>query len=103
MEKASNVVVVQGNFERIDVGSLGSLDQVWPHDPKGNAAIGEIVSKDSQGNIIYTDQGLIGLIGVQNMVVIRAGEVLLVCPRERAGEVKALIQELSRQGWERYL
>jgi mannose-1-phosphate guanylyltransferase len=103
IEKASNVVATRGDFERIDLGSLAFLNQVWPDDPQGNATIGEIVSKDSQANIIYTDQGLVGLIGVQNMVVIRAGEVLLVCPRERVGEVKSLIQELSRQGRERYL
>jgi mannose-1-phosphate guanylyltransferase len=102
MEKSSNVAAVRGAFQRIDVGSLGNLSELWPEDAQGNAALGEVLLRDSQDNVIYTDKGLVSLLGVQGLVVVRAGEVVLVCPRERAGEVRELVALLQRSNLERY-
>jgi mannose-1-phosphate guanylyltransferase len=103
MEKSANVAAVRGAFQRIDVGSLGNLSELWPGDSQGNAVLGEALASDSQDNIIYTDEGLVGLLGVQGLVVVRAGDVVLVCPRERAGEIRGLVEQLQRSGKERYL
>ncbi len=103
MEKSDNVAAVRGAFQRIDVGSLGNLSELWPGDAQSNAVLGEVLADDSRENIIYTDEGLVGLLGVQGLVVVRAGDVVLVCPRERAGEVRGLLEQLRRSGKERYL
>ncbi len=103
MEKSPDVAAVRGAFQRIDVGSLGNLSELWPGDAQGNAVLGEALASDSQENIIYTDEGLVGLLGVQGLVVVRAGDVVLVCPRERAGEIRGLVEQLRRSGQERYL
>jgi len=103
MEKSANVAAVRGAFQRIDVGSLGNLSELWPGDAQGNAALGEVMVGDSQENIVYTDEGLVGLLGVQGLVVVRAGDVVLVCSRERVGEVRGLVEQLRRSGKERYL
>ncbi|HZD56305.1 MAG TPA: sugar phosphate nucleotidyltransferase [Anaerolineales bacterium] len=102
MEKSSHVAAVQGSFKRLDLGSLPMLSEVWGGDSHGNAVVGTLVDMDSQNNIIYSDEGLVGLIGIEDMVVIRQGEVLLVCPKERAHEVKELVAVLGKQGLERY-
>jgi mannose-1-phosphate guanylyltransferase len=102
MEKSSHLAAVQGSFHRIDVGSLPTLSKIWPRDSRGNALVGTLADVDSQNNIIYSDAGLVGLIGVQDMVVIRQGEVILVCPKERADEVKELVALLEKQGLDRY-
>jgi len=95
MEKSSNLMVVQGDFQRIDVGSLTSLAQVWQKDENENAVMGLSLAKSSQKNIIYSDDGLVGLIGVEDMIVIRHKDVVLVCPKERAGDVKDLLALLN--------
>ena len=102
MEKSSHVAAVRGSFQRIDVGSLPTLSKIWRRDSHGNAILGTLADVDSQNNIIYSDAGLVGLIGVQDMVVIRQGEVILVCPKERAQEVKELVAALGEQGLDRY-
>jgi mannose-1-phosphate guanylyltransferase len=102
MEKSSHVAAVQGTFKRIDVGSLAMLSKIWRRDLHGNAVVGTVVDLDSQNNIIYSDAGLVGLIGVEDMVVVRQGEVILVCPRERANEVKELVDMLGKQGLDQY-
>jgi mannose-1-phosphate guanylyltransferase len=102
MEKAKNVAVVQGSFERIDVGALSSLAQLLPKDEKGNARQGLLIEKHSRRNIVYTDEGLVGLVGVEDLVVIRRGDVVLVCPVDRAAEVKDLVSALEAGGLERF-
>ena len=102
MEKATGVVVVRGDFERMDVGSLSTLSSLLESDPQGNAVEGLLVAKDSRDNIIYSDEGLVGLIGVEDMIVVRRGDVVLVCPKERAREVKDLVAALADKGLDRF-
>jgi hypothetical protein len=45
---------------------------------------------------------LVGLIGVENMIVIRKGDVVLVCPKERAREVKDLVAALNERDLTRF-
>jgi mannose-1-phosphate guanylyltransferase len=103
LEKESRVAVVRGSFRRIDVGTLASLDELLPVDEYGNASRGEVLLRNSQGNIIYSDEGLVGLIGMQDTIVIRKGEILLVCPKDRAAEVKELVKRLDEEGLRQYL
>jgi mannose-1-phosphate guanylyltransferase len=102
MEKAAGVAVVRGDFTRLDVGNLSTLVSLLESDPQGNAIQGLLVEKDSRDNIIYTDDGLVGLIGVENMIVIRKGDVVLVCPKERAREVKDLVAALNERDLTRF-
>jgi mannose-1-phosphate guanylyltransferase len=102
LEKSHDVAVVRGNFKRIDLGALTSLAEIWLDDEQGNANHGLVLARDSRGNIISADQGLVGLVGVENMIVIRQADVLFICPKDRAGEVKELVAALARNGLEVY-
>jgi len=103
MEKVTNALTVRANFERIDVGALNSLSEIWKPDIDGNATLGQVLIRDSQENIVYSDQGLVVLLGVKDMIIVRAGEIVLVCPKDKAQEVKNLVTELSKQNLEKYL
>ncbi|MFH2039750.1 MAG: sugar phosphate nucleotidyltransferase [Chloroflexota bacterium] len=103
MEKAKNVLTVQANFERIDVGSLGSLSEIRQPDAQGNVSIGQVLIQDSQDNIVFSDHGLVTLLGVKDLIVIRAGEIVLVCPKDKTQEIKNVVAELTRRGQEAYL
>jgi mannose-1-phosphate guanylyltransferase len=102
MEKAAGVTVVRGDFERIDVGNLSTLASLLERDAQGNAVEGLLLEKDSQDNVIYADEGLVGLIGVQDMIVVRKGDVVLVCPKERAREVKDLVAALAEKDLDKF-
>lgn len=99
MEKAAGVAVVRGDFERIDVGNLSTLGDLLEGNPQGNAVAGLLVEKDSRDNVIYSDEGLVGLIGVQDMIVVRKGDVVLVCPKERARRLKTWWRCWQRRTW----
>jgi mannose-1-phosphate guanylyltransferase len=102
MENAAGVAVVRGDFERIDVGNLSTLASLLERDAQGNAIEGLLVEKDSHTNMIYSDEGLVGLIGVQDMIVVRKGDVVLVCPKERAWEVKNLVAALAEKNLDKF-
>jgi mannose-1-phosphate guanylyltransferase len=97
------VVAVRGAFERIDVGALDALDQVWSLDEAQNATDSLLAEIDSRQNIVFSDEGLVGLIGVEDLIVIRKDDILLVCQRQRAAEVPDLLRQLRQRSLERYL
>ncbi len=101
LEKAKNVRVVPIGFTWSDVGSWAALSDVHPLDARGNCAVGgaRVVALDAQNCIVYGGKGeLVALIGVRDLVVVRAGKAVLVCPRERAQEVKEIVARLAEEG-----
>lgn len=103
LEKARRVAAVAGKFERIDVGNLASLSEIFRHDENGNAVHGDLVGEDAYSNVVYTDAGLVGLIGVEDMVIVRQGDIVLVAPKNRAGDIKTLVEKIRREQKDDYL
>ncbi|HET9252238.1 MAG TPA: mannose-1-phosphate guanylyltransferase [Candidatus Eisenbacteria bacterium] len=96
MEKTSRAVVIPSSFAWDDLGSWAALADSRDADASGNVARGETLLEDSSGVIAFSDGGLIATLGVKDLVIVRAGDVTLVCPRERAQEVRTLVQRLKQ-------
>ncbi|TKJ32196.1 mannose-1-phosphate guanylyltransferase [bacterium (candidate division B38) B3_B38] len=98
MEKAPQVLCVKGSFGWDDLGSWSSLGELLPGDEAGNRSQGEFVQRDCRDNIIYSPHKPVAAIGVDNLVVVETDDVLLICHKERAQEVRELIQKLKEEG-----
>ena len=62
------------------------------------------VTTDAKGNLLLsTNNKLIAAVGVRNLAVIDTDDVILVCPLNRAQDVKRIIEELKKQGLTKYL
>ncbi|HEU5310899.1 MAG TPA: sugar phosphate nucleotidyltransferase, partial [Candidatus Eisenbacteria bacterium] len=96
MEKTSRAAVLPASFAWDDLGSWAALADTGDADPSGNIARGETLLEDSSGVIAFSDQGLIATLGVKDLVIVRTGDVTLVCPRDRAQEVRTLVQRLKQ-------
>jgi len=97
MEKARNVIVAHGLFSWDDVGSWAAVADHWPHDPAGNATRGDVVIVDSSGCVVQNDgAGITALLGVNDLVVVRTADAVLVCPKSRAQDVKQIVQRLQQ-------
>lgn len=93
MERADNVVVIAVDAGWSDVGSWSALYDLWPHDAARNASDGAIRTIDSSGNLIRAGEGKrISLLGVENLIVVADGDDILIIPRDRAQDVKRLIE-----------
>ena len=103
MENAENTYVVPGDFGWNDVGSWAALADVGEADQDGNSCRGQVVTLDSYGNIVYDSDGLTALIGVKDLIVVRVRDAVLVCPKDRAQQVRELVDKLETQGMTAYL
>ena len=99
----ARIAVVRGAFDWVDAGNWDAMGDLWPRDAAGNAAHGRVLAIDSQDSIVYSPKNLVALLGVKNLVVVDAGDVILVCSRERAQEVRKLSEALRKRNWNRYL
>jgi mannose-1-phosphate guanylyltransferase len=98
MEKASNVVVMRANFEWSDVGSWEFVRGTRTADPQGNVLVGDHVVVDGSNNTIVASGRVVGLVGVDDVVVVDGGDALLVCRRDRVQDVRRVVAELKRRG-----
>jgi mannose-1-phosphate guanylyltransferase len=96
MERAERVAVVPADFGWSDVGTWDALYAVMPGDADANVISGDHLVLDTCGSLIYGDGRLIAAVGVKDLIVVDTGDVVLVCPRDRAQEVKAIVDQLKR-------
>jgi len=95
MEKADKRVVAEVAFEWDDIGSWSALERFIPADDKGNHAKGDLVALDSGNNIVSSKGGMVGLVGVEGLIVVHTPDATLVCRKEDAEKVKGLVGMLK--------
>lgn len=105
MEKAEKVLVIPAPFDWDDVGSWLALDRLGPADEAGNVVRGDFVGVDTSRCIVqgYDNRRLIATVGLSDLIIVDTEDVILVCPKDKAQEVRALVEELKRRGLDRYL
>jgi mannose-1-phosphate guanylyltransferase len=105
MEKSEKVEVVPAEFGWSDVGSWSALPELLPADGNNNVAMNEtrLISIDSKGCLVNGGGKLVAVVGVSDLVVVNTDDALLVCPLDRAQDVKKVVEELERSGKREYL
>ena len=108
MEAAEKVAMIP--VEKLgwnDVGSWTSLFEVLEADENGNIVQGtEHLNIDSQNSLVHVnDQNkrMVVTIGVEDLVIVDTGDVLLVCSKEQDQQVRQVIQMLKDQNKDEYL
>lgn len=85
-----------------DVGSWEAVYELAAKDKDGNASRGELMAEDSRGN--YVDaQKTVGLVGVENLMIVDTPDALLVGQRSRAQDVSKLVKALEAKGQDHLL
>jgi mannose-1-phosphate guanylyltransferase len=103
MEKAEDVVVIPVDMGWSDIGSWASLTDLLPADSQGNVVVGKHLGLGTERCVIYSPRRLVATVGVENLVVVETEDAILVCSRDRAEEVKALVDKLDEEGWQDWL
>jgi mannose-1-phosphate guanylyltransferase len=97
MEGAEDVVVIPAAFDWSDVGHWAAVDQVRDTDSKGNVVDADALLIDVKDSVIYSEgtDRLIAACGVEGLVIVDTPDALLVIPKERAQDVKAVVKGLK--------
>ena len=98
LELSTHVVVVPAAMAWSDVGSLLSLEDLETPDCAGNRVIGTGVTVDSRDTLVYSPERLVATLGTENLLVVDTSDATLVAPRDRAQDVRLVVDALARQG-----
>ncbi len=99
---AGRVATVPADLPWSDVGDFHSLGEALPTDEHGNLLIGDqdkVITRDVKDAVIVsTANRVVAMIGLQDVVVVDTPDALLVCARDRAQEVKHVVDDLRNSG-----
>ncbi len=105
MEQAHNVATIPARFEWNDIGSWSELFELSAADPSDNVTLGRgrILAVESQGNLVFAEGRTVALVGVEDLVVVETDDAVFVCARDRAQDVRLIVQRLRADGAEELL
>lgn len=103
MERADNVLSIPIDVDWNDVGSWGSLEEVWGKDESGNACKGTVIFHESVGCIVSSPGKVATVIGAEDLIIVDTPDALMVCRKDRAQDVRRLQEILRERGYGKLL
>ncbi|BCG64086.1 MAG: mannose-1-phosphate guanylyltransferasemannose-6-phosphate isomerase [Methyloprofundus sp.] len=97
MEKTDRAVVIPLDANWNDVGSWSALWDVTEKDEYGNALTGDILALDTENSFIHSENKLVAVIGVKDLVVIETDDAVMVAPKNRVQDVKEIVATLKKE------
>ncbi len=98
LEVSGRVAVVPADLEWSDVGSLLSLERLGIRDGRGNVFVGNVTDIGSSGTIAYSTDRLLATLGLSDVLVVDTSDATLVAAKERAQDVRLLVDALRASG-----
>ncbi len=101
IEKCPNSVIPIAMVP-LDAGwnDLGAWDAVWQvssKDEEGNVTFGDVLLKNSTDSLVYSSTRLVGILGLNNMIVIETADAVLVADRTQSQNIKLIVNQLETQ------
>jgi mannose-1-phosphate guanylyltransferase len=99
MEAAEDVIVIPVDIGWTDIGDWAAIYQLHEPDGSGNVVVGtEHLSVGTDTSFIQGGKKLVATIGLEDVIIIDTDDVILVCARDRAQDVKLIVEQLQREG-----
>ncbi len=93
-----DVLVVPGEFGWNDVGSWDMMNFLHEADESGNIILGDVIAINTTNSSIYSSNKLVAVVGVDNLVVVEIPDAVLVCNKDKAQDVKLIVDALNASG-----
>lgn len=95
LEKSQRVAVVPVNMGWSDLGSWEAIYQQRDKDIFNNVVHGNITALASKDNLLWSEHGLLAVLGIENLAVVQTRDATLICPREKVAELKQLVAKIK--------
>ncbi len=103
MEKTSNVVVVESDFDWNDIGSWTALADTFDQDDNQNNIDGDFIGVDTNNCIVSSGDALIATVGINDLIIASTSDVVMVAAKDRSQDVKKLYEILKQQDRSEYM
>ncbi len=94
LERSDRVAVARATFDWDDVGTWDAIARTREGDSAGNVGVGDAIFVDSERCVAWSEEGSVVLFGATDLVVVRTSGITFVAPRDRAPDLKNLLEEL---------
>ena len=101
MERSASmgdVLVIPCDCGWNDIGSWDTLDVLHETDGKGNVFVGDVVAVDVKDAVIYSTSRVVTAVDVDNIVIVETPDAIMVCRKDKAQEVKRIVDRLKNDG-----
>lgn len=98
MEHTKSAAVVPVDMGWSDIGSWSALWEIGEKDESGNVLSGDVIVEDTRNCFVRAESGLAAAIGVENLVIVDTGDVLLVASKDRVQDVKKVVERVAAAG-----
>jgi mannose-1-phosphate guanylyltransferase / mannose-6-phosphate isomerase len=98
MERTDKAAVLAADVGWSDVGDWSTVWRLSPRDADGNSLRGRAVAIGSSNSLVRSEELLAAVIGLDNVVVVATGDVVLVADKSQTHKVKELVERLKAQG-----
>lgn len=105
MEKCGNIFTATASFKWDDIGSWDALDRIKPHDGEGNIIEGIAAAYDCKNTVIVNKTNgriAVGAAGLDNFTIVVTDDAILVCPKDRAQDVKHCVEIFKKNENKRF-
>jgi mannose-1-phosphate guanylyltransferase/mannose-6-phosphate isomerase len=95
MERTKLAAIVPANLGWSDVGAWSALWDLGKKDSAGNVCVGDIIAEQTKNSYLRSEKPLVATLGVDNLVVVATADVVLVADKDRAQDVKKIVEQLK--------
>jgi len=96
MEKARRIALVRAAFDWDDVGSWDALARHCRLSPQGNVVLGRAISIDTKNSIVFSENRLIAVVGLEDTIVVDGGDAILVCKKGHTGRIREVVKQAGK-------
>jgi mannose-1-phosphate guanylyltransferase/mannose-6-phosphate isomerase len=98
MEKTDRAAIIPVDLGWSDVGSWSQLWAIGEKDAEGNRLHGDVIAHDTRNTYVRAERRLVATVGVDDLVIVETDDAVLVSHRDRAQDVKAIVDRLQQAG-----
>jgi mannose-1-phosphate guanylyltransferase/mannose-6-phosphate isomerase len=102
MEQTDRAVVVPISAGWSDVGAWSALWNVCPRDSDGNVIQGDVIAEDTHNALLFAQHRCLATVGLDNIIVVETADAVLVASKDKAQDVKAIVNRLKASGREEH-
>ncbi len=93
-----DVLVIPGDCGWNDVGSWDMMDIIHDPDDNNNILLGDVVAVDVKDAVIYSSTRTVAAVDVDNIVIVETPDAIMVCQKDKAQDVKRIVDALNKSG-----
>ncbi len=104
LEKTKKIFCIPAQFDWTDIGHWRSVKEVLSDTADDNVIIGKHLGIDTKGSLIYNlSDKLVATASIENMIVVTTKDAILICPKDKAQEVREIVKKLKQKKYKKYL